>query len=127
MYPYPEKGLLVDAFFHLKIGIELAVSLITRAKVVDPVPGISKALVRLKLVNPPTFTLEDFLAVFDSLYDLIPPDILRQLLARMAGTLGVRTDETDVQALLEEITSLRQQLVEIQTTVKQIKEISLQQ
>jgi hypothetical protein len=75
----------------------------------------------------PAFTLEDFLALFDSLYDLIPPDILRQLLDRIAGTLGVRTDETDVQALLEEITSLRQQLVEIQTTVKQIKEISLQQ
>jgi len=76
---------------------------------------------------PPSFTLEDFLALFDSLYDLIPPDILRQLLDRIAGTLGVRTDETDIQALLEEITSLRQQLVEIQATVKQIKEISLQQ
>ena len=63
VYPYPEKGLLVDAFFHLKIGIELAVSLITRAKVVDPVPGISKALVRLKLVNPPTFTLEEVMGL----------------------------------------------------------------
>ena len=59
VYPNPENGLLVDAFFHLNKGTELAVSLITRAKVVDPVPGISNALVRLKLVNPPTFTLED--------------------------------------------------------------------
>ena len=75
----------------------------------------------------PAFTLEDFLALFDSLYDLIPPEILRQLLERLAGTLGVRTDETDIQALLEEITSLRSQLVEIQSTVKTIRESSLQQ
>jgi len=74
----------------------------------------------------PAFTLEDFLALFDSLYDLIPPEILRQLLERIAGTLGVRTDETDIQALLEEITSLRQQLVDIQSTVKTIRESSLQ-
>jgi hypothetical protein len=75
----------------------------------------------------PTFTLEDFLALFDSLYDLIPPDILRQLLARMAGTLGVRIDDTDIQALLEEITSLRQQLLDIQTTVNSVKQVSQQQ
>jgi len=74
----------------------------------------------------PAFTLEDFLALFDSLYDLIPPEILRQLLERIAGTLGVRTDETDIQALLEEITSLRQQLVDIQSTVRTIRESSLQ-
>jgi hypothetical protein len=75
----------------------------------------------------PTFTLEDFLALFNSLYDLLPPEILRQLLDRIAGTLGVRTDDTDIQALLEEITSLRSQLVEIQTTVTTIRESSLQQ
>jgi len=68
----------------------------------------------------PTFTLEDFLALFDSLYDLLPPEILRQLLERIAGTLGVRVDDTDIQALLDEITSLRQQLVEIQTTVSSV-------
>jgi hypothetical protein len=77
--------------------------------------------------TPPSFTLEDFLALFDSLYDLIPPDILRQLLERIANTLGVRTDDTDIQALLEEITSLRAQLVEIQSTVTTIRESSLQQ
>jgi hypothetical protein len=74
----------------------------------------------------PTFTLEDFLALFDSLYGLIPLDVLRQLLERIAGTLGVKTDDTDIQALLEEITSLRAQLVEIQLTVTTIKESSLQ-
>lgn len=68
----------------------------------------------------PSFTLEDFLALFNSLYGLIPPEILRQLLEKIAGTLGVRTDDTDIQALLDEITSLRQQLVDIQATVSSV-------
>jgi hypothetical protein len=65
----------------------------------------------------PTFTLDDFLALFNSLYPLIPTDILQQLLNKIAGTLGVNVNTTDVQALLDEITSLRQQLVDIQTTI----------
>ena len=69
----------------------------------------------------PSFTLEDFLALFDSLYDLIPEDVLRRLLARIAGTLNVRIDDTDITALLEEITSLRQQLLDVQTTVNSLK------
>jgi hypothetical protein len=69
----------------------------------------------------PSFTLEDFLALLDSLYDLIPEDVLRRLLARIAGTLNVRIDDTDITALLEEITSLRQQLLDIQTTVNSLK------
>ena len=72
----------------------------------------------------PSFTLEDFLTLFNSLYDLIPPDILRQLLERIAGTLNVRIDDSDIQALLEEITSLRQQLIDIQTTVNSIKQVN---
>jgi hypothetical protein len=75
----------------------------------------------------PTFTLDDFLALFNSLYGLIPEDILRQMLEKIAGTLGVTTDSTDIQALLNEITSLRQQLVEIQGTVSNIQSLSTQQ
>ena len=65
----------------------------------------------------PTFTVEDFLALFNSLYDFIPEDILRAMLEKIAGTLGVRLDDTDIQALLNEITSLRGQLVDIQSTI----------
>ena len=75
----------------------------------------------------PTFTLEDFLALLDSLYPFIPEDILRQLLERIAGTLEVRIDDTDIQALLDEITSLRQQLLDIQTTVNAARQGSQQQ
>jgi hypothetical protein len=76
---------------------------------------------------PPSFTIEDFLALFDSLYPFLTEDILRQLLERIAGTLNVRIDDTDIQALLDEITSLRQQLVEIQTTVNAGRQFSTQQ
>ena len=75
----------------------------------------------------PSFTIEDFLALFDSLYPFLTEDILRQLLERIAGTLNVRIDDTDIQALLDEITSLRQQLVEIQTTVNAGRQFSTQQ
>jgi len=74
----------------------------------------------------PSFTLEDFLALFNSLYPLIPEDILRQMLSKIAGTLDVRIDTTDIQALLEEITSLRQQLVDIQSTVNNAKQLATQ-
>jgi hypothetical protein len=42
------------------------------------------------------------------------------MLERIAATLGIRIDDTDIQALLEEITALRQQLIEIQLTVNSI-------
>jgi hypothetical protein len=74
----------------------------------------------------PTFTLEDFLALFNSLYPLMPNDLLQQLLNKIAGTLGVNVDTTDIQALLNEITSLRQQLVDIQTTVNSTNQLSNQ-
>jgi len=74
----------------------------------------------------PTFTLEDFLALFNSLYPLMSNDLLQQLLNKIAGTLGVKVDTTDIQALLDEITSLRQQLVDVQTTVNNANQISNQ-
>jgi len=74
----------------------------------------------------PTFTLEDFLALFNSLYPLMPNDLLQQLLNKIAGTLGVNVDTTDIQALLDEITSLRQQLVDVQITVNNANQLSNQ-
>jgi hypothetical protein len=65
----------------------------------------------------PTFTIEDFLDLFNSLYPFLSEDVLRAMLEKIAATLGIRLDETDINALLAEITSLRAQLVDIQTTV----------
>jgi hypothetical protein len=56
----------------------------------------------------------------------MPNDLLQQLLNKIAGTLGVNVDTTDIQALLNEITSLRQQLVDIQTTVNSANQLSNQ-
>ena len=67
-----------------------------------------------------SFTLEDFLALFNSLYPLIPADILKLMLEKIAGTLDVRIDTTDIQALLEEITNLRQQVLDTQTALADI-------
>lgn len=69
----------------------------------------------------PTFTVEDFLNLFDSLYQFIPEDDLRTMLERIAGTLEVRIDDVDITALLQEITSLRQQIVDIQQNISQIQ------
>jgi hypothetical protein len=63
-------------------------------------------------------------------YELIPvPSLdkeIQQLLNKIAGTLGVNVDTTDIQALLDEITSLRQQLVDVQTTVNNANQLSNQ-
>jgi hypothetical protein len=48
------------------------------------------------------------------------------MLQKIAGTLDVRIDTTDIQALLEEITSLRQQLVDIQSTVNKATQLATQ-
>jgi hypothetical protein len=56
----------------------------------------------------------------------MPNDLLQQLLNKIAGTLGVNVDTTDIQALLDEITSLRQQLVDVQTTVNNANQLSNQ-
>jgi polyhydroxyalkanoate synthesis regulator phasin len=68
----------------------------------------------------PEFTVDDFLNLFNTLYTFIPEEDLRTMLEKIAGTLDVRIDNTDVDALLQEITSLRQQLVDIQQTLAQL-------
>ncbi len=71
-------------------------------------------------VAEPEFTVDDFLNLFNTLYTFIPEEDLRTMLEKIAGTLDVRIDTTDVDALLQEITSLRQQLVDIQQTLAQL-------
>jgi hypothetical protein len=71
-------------------------------------------------VAEPEFTVDDFLNLFNTLYTFIPEEDLRTMLEKIAGTLDVRIDNIDVDALLQEITSLRQQLVDIQQALAQI-------
>ena len=77
----------------------------------------------LNFVPPttPDTTLENFFELYDELFNDIPRegDIAshRFILEREAEYLGVRiADDSEVQALLQEITDLRQQLLEAETT-----------
>jgi len=75
----------------------------------------------------PTFTLEDFFTLYDQLFYEIPKegdvDSHRVILQREADYLGVIIDQDDIQALLDEITSLRQQVVDTQTALNELNQI----
>jgi len=68
-----------------------------------------------------TTTLENFFELYNELFNDIPRegdiDSHRYILEREAEYLGVRiSDDNEIQALLQEITDLRQQLLEADTT-----------
>lgn len=70
------------------------------------------------LETPPTpeVTVEDFFGLYDELFFDIPKEgdinSQRYILNRTAEYLGVKlADDTDINVLLEEITTLRQQLL----------------
>lgn len=71
-------------------------------------------------VVAPEVTVEDFFALYDELFFDIPKegdiDSHRYILQREAEYLGVKfADDVDIQALLQEITDLRQQLLAAET------------
>ena len=72
----------------------------------------------------PSFTVEDFFQLYDELFYQIPTegdtDSHRYILQREADYLGVSVNQEDVQALLNEITSLRQQVLEAQQTINDL-------
>ena len=71
--------------------------------------------------DTPSFTVDDFFALYESLFFQIPKDgesdSHKYILQKEADYLGVKIDNTDVQALLDEITSLRQELLSTQQTI----------
>ena len=76
----------------------------------------------LKDTIVPEFTLEDFFQLYEELFYQIPKEgeveSHRYILNKEAEYLGVQlADDVDIQALLNEITSLRQQLLEAKTII----------
>jgi hypothetical protein len=71
-----------------------------------------------------TFTVDDFFELYDQLFYQIPREgdvnSHQFILQREADYLGVSISQDDVQALLNEITSLRQQVLEAQTTINEL-------
>lgn len=72
----------------------------------------------------PTFTLDDFFTLYEQLFYQIPKEgdtnSHRYILQKEADYLGVIIDQDSIQALLDEITSLRQQLLDTQTTINEL-------
>ena len=72
----------------------------------------------------PVFTLDDFFELYDQLFYQIPKEgdtnSHRFILQKEADYLGVIIDQDDIQALLDEITSLRQQVLDAQTALNEL-------
>ena len=72
----------------------------------------------------PTFTIEDFFQLYEDLFYQIPKEgdsnSHQYILQKEADYLGISISQDDVQALLDEITLLRQQVLETQQTVNDL-------
>jgi hypothetical protein len=71
-----------------------------------------------------SFTVDDFFQLYEDLFYQIlkegDTNSHRYLLQKEADYLGVSISQEDVQALLNEITSLRQQVLETQQTINDL-------
>ena len=71
-----------------------------------------------------SFTVDDFFQLYDEVFYQIPKEgdinSHRYILQREADYLGVSISQDDIQALLNEITSLRQQVLESQQTLNDL-------
>lgn len=72
--------------------------------------------------DTPSFTLEDFFTLYEQLFFQIPKEgdsnSHQFILQKEADYLGVSINTEDVQALLAEITSLRQEIASAQQTIQ---------
>jgi hypothetical protein len=72
----------------------------------------------------PVFTIEDFFQLYEDLFYQIPKEgdtnSHRYMLEKSADYLGVIVSQDDIQALLEEITTLRQQVLDTQSSLDEI-------
>ena len=98
----------------------------TYSKVIDT--QFSQLLNQQIEAPTPTFTLDDFFTLYDQLFYQIPKEgdtnSHRYILQKEADYLGVIIDQEDIQALLDEITTLRQQVLDSQTTLNELKQVS---
>jgi len=71
-----------------------------------------------------SFSVDDFFELYDQLFYQIPRDgetnSHQYILQREADYLSISISQEDVQALLDEITSLRQQVLDTQTIINDL-------
>ncbi len=81
-------------------------------------------LIQTSEEETPTFTVDDFFELYEQLFYQIPKEgdanSHQYILQREADYLGISIGQDDVQALLDEITSLRQQILDTQTTINEL-------
>ena len=74
--------------------------------------------------DTPSFTVDDFFQLYENLFFQIPKegDINSHIyiIQKEADLLGINIDNTNVQALLDEITTLRQELLDTQQLITSI-------
>jgi len=91
-------------------------------KVIDT--NFNQLLTQLAVDDTLSFTVDDFFELYDQLFYQIPiegeTNSHRFILQREADYLGVSISQDDIQALLDEITSLRQQVLDAQTTINEL-------
>lgn len=72
----------------------------------------------------PTFSLEDFFVLYEQLFYQIPKEgdsnSHQYILQKEADYLGVKINTDDIQALLTEITTLRQEVLSAQQTIQSL-------
>ena len=94
----------------------------TFSKVVDT--QFSQLLVNVDEGDTPTFTIDDFFELYEQLFYQIPKEgdtnSHRFILEKEAEYLGVIINQDDIQALLDEITVLRQQVLDTQNSLSEI-------
>jgi hypothetical protein len=70
------------------------------------------------------FTVDNFFELYDQLFYQIPRDgetnSHQFILQKEAEYLGINLNQDDIQALLDEITSLRQQVIDTQTVINEL-------
>lgn len=94
----------------------------TFSKVVDT--QFNQLLTNADEGDTPTFTIDDFFELYDQLFYQIPKEgdtnSHRFILEKEAEYLGVIINQDDIQALLDEITVLRQQVLDTQTALDEL-------
>lgn len=72
----------------------------------------------------PVFTLSDFFQLYEQLFYQIPKEgdvnSHRYIIEKEAEYLGITINQDEIQALLNEITTLRQQVLDTQTALNDI-------
>ena len=72
----------------------------------------------------PSFTIEDFFQLYEQVFYQIPKEgdtnSHRYMIEKSAEYLGITVNQEDIQALLEEITTLRQQVLDTQSSLDEI-------